>query len=88
MEDQKGLIELDKRHLELKERESMLAWQLKELNTQQGQIGLKIINAQQEMERLERKIEDVKKERENAYARLYETKAETARRGKAKGAKK
>jgi len=84
MENQKRLIERDKEYLTLRERECMLRVQLRELNTQQGQIGLSIINIQQEMQLLERKIEDVKRERESAYKSQYDARKKKTKSGKGK----
>jgi len=60
---QNRLIELEKEFLTFKEREYVLNTQLKDYTTQQGVIGLKVINLQMEMEITKRKIEDVQAER-------------------------
>lgn len=82
MEDQKRMIDLDREFLALRERECMLRAQLKAYCTQQGQIGLKVCNIEQEMQLLDRRIVDVRKERESAYNCLY-----AAREKEAKGKK-
>ena len=84
MDEQIRLIERDRECLTLKERECMLRAQLQEYNTQQGQIGLKIISIQQEMQLLERKIADVWKEREDEYKRRYDASKKKAKSGKGK----
>ena len=84
MDEQRRLTELDRDYLTLKERESMLRAQLRELNTQQGQIGLKIINIEQEMQILEGRIANVWKEREDEYKRRYDAGKKKARGRKGK----
>jgi len=69
-EEQTRLIELDRAYLALKERESILGFQLKEYSTQQGIMGLKVCNIEQEMQLLEPKIADVKTERADIYKRI------------------
>lgn len=68
--EQMRLIELDREYLALKERNSMLGYQLKEYSTQQGIMGLKVCNIQQEMQLLEPKIAEVQAEREDVYRRI------------------
>ena len=78
--EQARLIELDKQYLELKERDYLLAGQLKVYSDQQGTIGLKVCNIEREMEILERKIADVQKEKTDICTRIAKARIRKGKR--------
>jgi len=77
-EIQRKLRELDRVYLASKEKECHVRAQLQECNTQQGVLGLKIINLDMESELLAHQIEDLQRERGKIYSMMHQAREEQA----------